>query len=134
MHEVLLFLHLSLMIITPLSRSRLHVILSFISHFIHISIGVMVQDSLPCFISYNSCRSHSHIPYKHAIIIQGPHIVTCIFFYLICFPNLPLFIRLSSLFFFSFHRVSKSSFFLFEYVFEIFLFCIPLFLIYLFFF
>ena len=78
MHEVPLFLHLSLMTITPLSRSRLHVILIFISHFIHISIGVMVPDSLPCFMSYNSCCSHSHIPYKHVIIIQVPHIVTCI--------------------------------------------------------
>ena len=66
----------------PLSRSMLHVILIFNSHFIHIPIGVMLPDSLPCFMSYNSCCLHSHIPYNHAIIIQEPHIVTCITYHI----------------------------------------------------
>ena len=82
MHEVPLLLHLSLMTITPLSRFMLHVILIFSSYFIHIPIGVMIPDNLSCFMSYNSCCSHSHILYKHAIIIQGPHIVTCITYHI----------------------------------------------------
>jgi len=81
MHEVPL-LHLSLMIITPLSRSLLHVILIFNSHFIHIPIGVMIPDSLLCFMSYNSCCLHSQNPYNHTLIIQWPYIVTCITYHI----------------------------------------------------
>jgi len=78
-----LVLYLSLMNITPYHVSCLHVILIFISlRIIHIPNGVMFPCSLPYFMSYNSCCLHSNIPYKHVIIIQGPHIVTCITYHI----------------------------------------------------
>ena len=78
-----LVLHLTLMNITPCHISCLHVILIFISlRIIHISIGVMFPCSLPYFMSYNSCCLHSNIMYNHTIIIQKPHIVTCISYHI----------------------------------------------------
>ena len=72
-----LLLHLSLMIITPCHVPCFMSFSFFNSHFIHIPIGVMIPDSLPC-LSYNSCCLHSNIPYNHAITNQEQHIVTCI--------------------------------------------------------